>query len=80
MTIQILGSGCPNCRKLEENARTAAEQLGITAEFQKITDSDAILEMGVMRTPGLAIDGTVQKSGAVLAPDEVAAILTAYQG
>lgn len=80
MTIQILGSGCPNCRKLEENARLAAETLGIDAEFEKVTDSDQILEMGVMRTPGFAIDGEVQRSGKVLTPEEISEIITAYRG
>lgn len=75
MVIQILGSGCPNCKKLEENARAAAESLGLTADFQKITDTDEIIEMGVMRTPGLAIDGVVKTSGRVLAPEEIAPIL-----
>jgi len=75
MKIQILGSGCPNCRKLEENARAAAKTLGIEAEFEKVTDSDAILEMGVMRTPGLAIDGEVQRQGKVLSTEEITAIL-----
>ncbi|MDA3951805.1 MAG: thioredoxin family protein [Spirochaeta sp.] len=71
MVIQILGSGCPNCKKLEQNAREAVETLGLTAEFQKITESDEILEMGVMRTPGFAIDGEVKKSGRVLSPEEI---------
>ncbi|HUX22124.1 MAG TPA: thioredoxin family protein [Spirochaetia bacterium] len=75
MKIQILGSGCPNCQKLEQNAKAAAGQLGIVADFEKITDSDTIVEMGVMRTPALAIDGTVRQSGKVLSVDEVASIL-----
>lgn len=79
MTIQILGSGCPNCQKLEENARTAVETLGIDAAFEKISDSDRIMEMGVLRTPGFAIDGEVQRSGAVLTTDEIVEIITAYR-
>lgn len=79
MTIQILGSGCPNCRKLEENARQAVGKLGIDAEFEKISDSDTIMEMGVLRTPGFAIDGEVQRSGTVLSPDEIGEIIAAYR-
>ena len=78
MTIQILGSGCPNCRNLEKNAREAAQKLGIQATFEKITDMDRIVEMGVLRTPGLAIDGTVKKSGKVFTPDEIAETLKEY--
>lgn len=78
MTIQILGGGCPNCKKLEENAVKAAEQLGIEATIEKVTDSDEILEMGVLRTPGYAFDGKVQKFGKVYSPDEIADSLKAY--
>lgn len=80
MTIQILGGGCPNCKKLEENARTAASQLGIEATIEKVTDSDQILEMGVLRTPGYAFDGNVQKFGKVYSPEEIADSLKAYTG
>ena len=79
MTIQILGSGCPNCRNLEKNAREAAQQLGIEASFEKITDADRIVEMGVLRTPGLAIDGTVQASGKVLSAQEITEVLKTCQ-
>jgi small redox-active disulfide protein 2 len=78
VTIQILGGGCPNCKKLEENAVKAAEQLGIEATIEKVTDSDEILEMGVLRTPGYAFDGKVQKFGKVYSPDEIADSLKAY--
>lgn len=79
MKVQVLGPGCANCRNMEDNAREAVKRLGIEAEFEKITSSDQIVEMGVMRTPGLAFDGTVQKSGKVLSSDEIAELLTAYQ-
>ncbi|MFP4115544.1 MAG: thioredoxin family protein [Spirochaetota bacterium] len=78
MTIQILGSGCPNCRNLEKNAREAIARLGIEAEFEKVTDMDRIVEMGVMRTPGLAFDGKVQKSGKVFTPEEIEETIKAY--
>jgi small redox-active disulfide protein 2 len=79
MNIQILGSGCPNCQNLEKNAREAADRLGVDATFEKITDMDQIVEMGVLRTPGLAIDGAVQKFGKVFSPEEIAETIKAYQ-
>ena len=79
MTIQILGSGCPNCQNLEKNAREAAARLGIEADFEKITDVNRIVEMGVLRTPGLAFDGTVQKFGKVFTPEEIEETIKAYQ-
>ncbi len=78
MKIQILGSGCPNCKNLEKNAREAVARLGIEAEFEKVTDMDQIVEMGVMRTPGFAIDGKVQKSGKVFSSEELEESIKAY--
>ncbi|TVR70866.1 MAG: thioredoxin family protein [Spirochaetaceae bacterium] len=80
MTIQILGSGCPNCRNLEANAREAVKTLGIAADFEKVTDMDRIVEMGVMRTPGLAVDGKVLKSGKVFSSEEISAALSDHIG
>lgn len=78
MTIQILGSGCPNCQKLEQNAREAIAALGMEADFEKITDMDQIIEMGVLRTPGLAFDGQIQKFGKVFTPSEIAETIKGY--
>lgn len=74
-TIQILGTGCPKCKKLAENAETAAKTLGIDYELVKITDLNEIIEMGAMMTPGLAIDGNLKSIGKVLSPDEIGALL-----
>lgn len=71
MKIQILGTGCPKCRALEENTRKALELGSITAEIEKITNIDDIMEMGVMVTPALAIDGDVKVSGKLLPPQEI---------
>lgn len=71
MTIQILGGGCPNCQALEENAKEAARRLGIEAKIEKVTDSDQILEMGVLTTPGYAVNGELQDSGRVFTVEEI---------
>ncbi len=73
--IQILGTGCPKCKKLEEQTREAAQSLGLECEILKVTDIDAIMRMGVMMTPGLAIDGKVVLSGKVPSVDELKKIL-----
>ncbi len=75
MKIQILGTGCPKCQALEQNAREAVEKTGITAEVVKVSDMDDIMEMGVMMTPALAIDGDVKKVGKVLSVEEITRIL-----
>ena len=74
--IQILGTGCPKCKKLEENTRLAAKSIDLECEILKVTDINAIMHMGVMMTPGLAIDGRVVLSGKVPSVDELKQILT----
>lgn len=69
--IQILGTGCPKCRKLEEQARLAADRLGLECEVLKVTDITTIMHMGVMMTPALVVDGVVKSSGRIPTPDEL---------
>jgi len=71
MKVQVLGSGCAKCKLLEQNAREAVAELGLAAEIEKVMDIDAIMEMGVMMTPALAIDGEVKSVGKVLTKDQV---------
>ena len=75
MKIQILGAGCPKCKALERNAREAITKAGIEADIEKITDIDKIMEMGVMVTPALALDGKVKKAGKTLNADEILKII-----
>jgi len=65
MNIKILGSGCPNCRLLEENTRKALKDLNIDAEIEKITDYEKIAEFGIMSTPALIVDGEIKIYGMV---------------
>lgn len=63
--IQILGTGCPKCKKLAETAEAAAKALGIEYEIVKVTDIAEIMKFGVMMTPALAVDGVVKVAGKV---------------
>ena len=65
MNIKILGMGCPNCEKLEALARKAAEELGISGTFEKVKELDKIIDYGIVRTPGLVINGKVKSSGKI---------------
>lgn len=71
MKIEILGSGCPNCKKLEANARKAIEDTGKDAEIAKVTDVNEIVDYGVMSTPAIAIDGEVKSYGKVNTVEEI---------
>ena len=74
--IQILGTGCPKCKKLAENAEAAAKELGLECEVEKVTDVEAIMAFNVMMTPALAVDGDVKAVGRVPSKDEIKEILS----
>jgi len=71
MKIEILGTGCPKCKKMEENVRKALESLGKKAEVVKVTDIVEIINRGVMSTPALLVDGKEVASGRVPESDEI---------
>ena len=69
--IQILGTGCPKCMKLEELSRKAADELGIEYEVEKVKDIKQIMDFGVMMTPALVVDGEVKVAGRVPSLDDI---------
>jgi len=75
-TIQVLGTGCPKCKKLAENAEAAAKALGIEYQLEKVTDLGEIMKFGVMMTPALVVDGQVKAAGKVPNADEIRKMLT----
>ena len=74
--LQILGTGCPKCRKLAENAEAAAKDLDIEFEIEKVTDINEIMNFGVMMTPALVVDGQVKASGKVPAIEDIKEMLS----
>jgi small redox-active disulfide protein 2 len=77
LTVKILGSGCANCKRLEEIARKAAGDAKIEAEFVKVTDYNDILKYNILSTPGLVINEKVVSAGKIPAPSTVAQWLVA---
>lgn len=71
MKIEILGTGCPNCKILEENAKKAVEEKGTEAEIVKVEDINDIVSYGVMSTPAIVIDGEVKSYGKVADVEEI---------
>ena len=69
--LQILGTGCPKCRRLAENAEAAAKSLEIDYEIEKVTDVNDIMAFGVMMTPALVVDGVVKVCGKVPSAAEI---------
>jgi len=74
--IQILGTGCPKCKKLAENAEAAAKALGIEYVIEKVTNVNEIMKFGVMMTPALAVDGEVKVAGKVPGIEEIKSMLS----
>ena len=76
LKIKILGSGCPNCKRLEQETRKAAENLAIEAEFIKVTDYGEITSYNILSTPGLVINEKVVSSGKIPSQSELTTLLT----
>ena len=74
--IKILGTGCPNCNRLEEETKKAVSNLAIEAEFEKVTDYQKIMEYDILSTPGLVINEVVFSSGKIPTQGEITSYLT----
>jgi small redox-active disulfide protein 2 len=71
MKIQILGTGCPKCKKTAENAEKAVKKSGVDVKIEKVEDINNIMNYGIMMTPALAIDGDVKISGNIPSPEQI---------
>lgn len=76
LTIKVLGSGCANCKRLEQMAKKVVDQLGIDAEVIKVTDPSKYIDYGVIATPGLVLNGETVSSGRVPSMAEVTTFVT----
>ena len=75
LSIKVLGSGCPNCQKLEQETRKAVKNLAIDAEITHVTDYQQITDYGVLSTPGLVINEKVVSSGKIPTEAEIVTFL-----
>jgi len=71
LTIKVLGSGCANCKRLEQIAHKVVTEMGVEAEVIKVTDYNDIMTYNVLSTPGLVINEKVVSSGRIPTPAEV---------
>lgn len=71
MKVEILGTGCPKCKKVTENAEAAVKELGIEVEIVKVQEINEIMKRGVMLTPAIAINGEVKASGKIPSVEEI---------
>jgi small redox-active disulfide protein 2 len=75
MKLKIYGSGCAKCALLTQHAETAARELGIDYDLVKVTDMNAIIDAGIMRTPALAVDDRIVVEGRVPSANELKKVL-----
>jgi len=71
LTIKVLGSGCANCKRLEQIARQVVRDLSIESKVIKVTDYNEIIAYNVLSTPGLVINDRVVSAGRIPTPAEV---------
>ena len=76
MEIKILGTGCPKCNSLEKITRKAVAESGIEANIEKVEDIMEIMNYGIIRTPGLVVNGEVKVSGRLPSEKEILSFLT----
>jgi small redox-active disulfide protein 2 len=73
--LQVLGMGCPKCKKLSEVVEAAAKELNIEFELEKVTQINEIMKFNIMSTPALAVDGQVKIAGRVPSIEEIKKII-----
>jgi small redox-active disulfide protein 2 len=76
LTIKVLGSGCANCKRLEQIARKVVSDLAIEAEVVHVTDYNDIMNYNILSTPGLVVNEKVVSTGRIPTPGEVTTWLT----
>lgn len=71
MEIKVLGPGCKNCKNLLNATQEAVKELGSDAHIIYVTEMSDIVATGIMRTPGLIINGKIKSMGRVPAVKEI---------
>lgn len=75
MNIKILGTGCPNCQRLEANVKQALSELKMEAGMEKVTDMEKIMSYGVIGTPAIVVDEKVVSYGIIPTTEEIKKLL-----
>jgi small redox-active disulfide protein 2 len=76
MDVKILGSGCPNCKRLEKVTRATLSEMGVDATVSKVTGMSEILSYNILGTPGLVVNERVVSSGRMPSKTEITSWVT----
>ncbi len=76
LNVKVLGSGCANCKRLEERVRKVVSERGLAVEIEKVTDYAQMMRWKIMSTPGLVINDVLVSAGRIPNEDEIAGWLT----
>jgi len=69
--VQVLGSGCANCKRTAQLIQMVADARGVPITLEKVEDFQQIASFGVMYTPGVVIDGAVVHAGGVPSNEKI---------
>lgn len=72
LNVKVLGSGCTNCKRLEERVRKVLNERGLEGEVEKVTDYGQMMRWNILKTPGLVVDDVLVASGRIPNEDEIA--------
>lgn len=73
--VQVLGTGCPQCRPLYENTEAALRWAGMEGRIEKVESITEIMKFGAVITPTRVVDGKIKSTGKALSPGQIAALL-----
>lgn len=76
LTIKVLGSGCANCKRVEQIVHKVVDEMALQAEIIKVTEYPEIMKYNIMSTPGLVINEKIVSTGRIPTPAEVTSWLT----
>ena len=76
LQIKVLGSGCANCKRVEQIAQQAVQALSLDAEIIKVTEYPEIMKYNILSTPGLVINNKLRSAGRIPTEAEVMAWIT----
>ena len=76
LTIKVLGSGCANCKRLEQIARKVVTEMSLDAEIIKVTEYPDIMKYNILSTPGLVVNEKLVSAGRIPSEAEVVTFLT----